>query len=88
MPKDAKTILLAFAKAYEEVLGTDDFLALMERLTEFAKTETGAVLELQKEVNQNPQLFSDLLTEKSISEFKDLIVAAKSGNILGLLSGF
>lgn len=88
MQKDPKQILVEFATTYEEALGTDDFVSLMERLTEFAKTEKGAVIELQTEVNKNPQLFSDLLTEKSISEFKGLVVAAKSGDILGMLSGF
>ncbi|MPR31943.1 hypothetical protein [Salmonirosea aquatica] len=68
MEKDLLQLLKDFGRAYDEVLGTEDTIKLIEALTEFVTNNPDAVLQLQTEIHDNNAFFARLLTREGVDE--------------------
>jgi len=82
----AKETLLNFAATYESLIGSNETVAFLQLLTEFAKTNPTVVLELREEVIRDPESFIDMIRPESIMKFKGIISAVKSGGLSALMS--
>ncbi len=70
---DLLELVKDFAKSTEAAIGVDDTVALLRALTKFAKDCPDTMQELAALVEQNPQVFTNLLTRQGVNEAKDLI---------------
>lgn len=82
----AQATLLKFAQTYDELIGSEETLVLLQFLTGFAERNATTVLELTEEVKKNPDAFLDMVTPESIMKFKAIIAAAKSGGIGAIMA--
>ncbi|MPR37114.1 hypothetical protein [Salmonirosea aquatica] len=73
MEKDLLQLLKDFGRAYDEVLGTEDTIKLIEALTEFVTNNPDAVLQLQTEIHDNNAFFARLLTREGVDEARAAI---------------
>jgi len=70
---DLLELVKQFAQATEAAIGTENTTALLVSLTNFAKECPDTVQEIQVLVEENPQVFTNLLTREGVMEAKEMI---------------
>lgn len=81
----AQQTLIKFAEKYENLIGSQETLVLLQFLTEFAQKNEVTILELKTEIEKDPETFIDMFRPESILKFKGIITAVKSGGISALM---
>lgn len=82
---EARDSLIDFGRTYQGIIGADNTIILIKKLTEFAKNNAEAVLTIEEQILKDPSTFNQLTTPEGVKQATEVLKSLISGDLSSLI---